>query len=67
MTGDTMVTFDEKSPQPTSPTNSDNSEHTLRGDAIIEIEEEQNTTTRASSVRSEDAQPRMSLISAPKS
>ncbi|KAF2466510.1 uncharacterized protein BDR25DRAFT_237165 [Lindgomyces ingoldianus] len=48
MTGDTIVS--EKRPHsPTSPTNTEDSSDTLRGDAIIEIEEDGNSTTRPSS------------------
>lgn len=59
-----MVMADEKAQQPpTSPTNTDASGDTLRGDAIIEIEEDDGSTTRPSedsrnSSVNEDAQPR---------
>lgn len=48
MTGDTVVNETEKGPQsPVSPTST---EGTLRGDAIIEIGEEESSTSRASSL-----------------
>ncbi|KAF2177833.1 hypothetical protein K469DRAFT_601520 [Zopfia rhizophila CBS 207.26] len=64
MTGDTIVS--DKGPQsPTSSTDTNDSGETLRGDAIIEIEEDDNSTSRPSSdsrssrssVSDESAQP----------